>query len=563
LPLSPALRARLRRLAESLGQRGGQVAGSFLLLGALALGATPRAFAIAVAVLCGAWLLGYLRLQAEYVDRFRTQLSSLSASGDSTVPDLDLQALETLVATLGAANDAEVIAALDLLESYGRLHLVSPLILYHPAPKVVLHALDLFERNERDDVQAIRRRLLEHSEPFVRATALRQFTARARDRGVVRTMLSSDPSPLVRRTALVLWLGFGEDTAGALEEAVAAVVAFPDTESRVAMASALTELPAPLLLPVTRALLVDPRSAVRRQVARSLATDPDAPRIPLLTELVAFPECRGYAREGLLTLGEPALEHAATVLQDARASATLRRHLPRTISRFCSARAAEILVAQLGRERDERVVYKILRGLGRLRTDNPSLPVDRPALVAAAERMLERTVELLAFRVATDLLQQAGAGSPDLLPALLEELEQRSLERIFRLLQILETSEDFATMFAALSVDSQAARAGARELLEHVVEGRFRDVLLALTDSLPPADRLRAAAATVPVAAADQTLAASSLSPGDRAALIQALAGVMHAMQGDHNPLLAGIVGRQPPAQSAGPNLVEAPRAAS
>jgi hypothetical protein len=165
--------------------------------------------------------------------------------------------------------------------------------------------------------------------------------------------------------------------------------------------------------------------------------------------------------------------------------------------------------------------------------------------------------------VATDLLQQAGASAPDLLPALLEELEQRSLERIFRLLQILETSEDFATMFAALSVDSQAARAGARELLEHVVEGRFRDVLLALTDSLPPADRLRAAAAAVPVAAADQTLAASNLSPGDRAALIQALAGVILAMRGERNVLLAGIVGRHLAEERSRPKLTEAPRAAS
>src|SRR5262249_41039696 len=163
-------------------------------------------FAGAVAVLCALWLLGYLRLQAEYVDRFRAQLRALGTSGDAAVPDLDLQALETLVASLGAENDGEGIAALDLRGSFCRPPLVSPLILYHPCPKVVLRALELFERNERDDVQAIRRRLLEHRDPHVRAAALRQLAARAHDRTVVRTLLGNDPSPLVRRTALVLWL---------------------------------------------------------------------------------------------------------------------------------------------------------------------------------------------------------------------------------------------------------------------------------------------------------------------------------------------------------------------
>src|SRR4029078_12420327 len=102
------------------------------------------------------------------------------------------------------------------VDTDGVSHLVSPLVLYPPSSSVVLRALELFERNERGDLQAIRHRLLEHRDPLVRAAAPRQRPARGQGRTVVHTLLGKDPSPLVRRTALVLWLGFGDDTAGAL-----------------------------------------------------------------------------------------------------------------------------------------------------------------------------------------------------------------------------------------------------------------------------------------------------------------------------------------------------------
>ncbi len=489
--------------AESIGQRGGQVAGSLLILAAIALGAAPRDFAAGVAVLCGVWLIGYLRLQAHYVERFRSQLRASSVSSDAAVPDLDLKSLETLVTSLSAANDAEVIAALDLLASYGRIRLVSPLILYHPSPSVVLRALELLEDTSRDDVHEIRRRLLEHREPAVRAAVLRQLVAAGYELAAVRTMLRDDPSPLVRSTALVIWMGSKDAPESDLDEAVADLVAQPDTESRLAVARTLGELPANLLLPVARALLADPIPAVRCQVARSLATDPDEKRMALLTELVAIPECRAFARAGLRALGPPALEHAARALEDVHTPAVLRRHLPRTISRFGSGRAVEILVAQLAREEDDRVIVKILRGLGRLRADDPSLPVDGPTLLHVADKTLERMVELLAYRVAVDLVRgtdrgetavpeaphasrQRSGDETDLLGELIAELEQRALERVFRILQILETNEEFATMFAALLDEASVVRANAREVIGHVLDGR-------LSRRPPRADRLPAA----------------------------------------------------------------------
>ncbi len=553
VPLSASTRAALRGLTESLGQRGGQVLGSLLILAAITLGATPPGIAAAVAVLCALWLLGYVRLERHYVERFRSQLRAFSTATDAAVPELDLKSLETLVATLSSPNDAEVLAAMEVLASVGRARLVPPLILYHPSDAVVLRALALFDDVTRDDVQEIRRRLLAHDVPAVRAAALRSLAAAGSDHAVVRLMLREDTSPLVRATALVLWTGAKDTPAADLDDAVRDLLASPDPASRLAVAAAFGELPSRLRLPVAQALLRDATPTIRREVARTLATEPDPALMTLLTELVAMPECRVAARAGLLALGPPALEHLGRVLDDPATPPALRRHLPRTISPFASARAAELLVTQLAHEEDGRVIYKLLRGLGRMRTDDPGIPVDRATLVGQAERTLERAVVLLAYRVAHELLVGV---DDDLLGALLVEKEQRAIERVFRILQILETSEDFATMHAALSSDVPATRAGARELIGHVLDGRFRDALLALTDSLPPAERLQEAASALSVPVAQSVIAAWRTTATD-AADEGAFAVVVAAMCDDWSLDVAALARRH-----LSTHLTETPRAA-
>jgi hypothetical protein len=119
-------------------------------------------------------------------------------------------------------------------------------------------------------------------------------------------------------------------------------------------------------------------------------------------------------------------------------------------------------------------------------------------------------------------------------------------------------------MFAAFSADDAAARAGAREIIEHVLDGRFRDALLALTDSLPPAERLRAAAAAVSVSAAEPVLAAEALTTRTPAEVARTLAAVVLAMREDRNVLLAGIARGQLGRPEPGPARVEeTPRVAS
>ncbi|HEX2485301.1 MAG TPA: hypothetical protein VHQ66_08375, partial [Myxococcota bacterium] len=200
LPVPEKLRVALRSAAAALGQRGGQALGSLALLAALAAGAGPRHVTLGTAALATAVFGVVLGLRARYVDRFRTGLRSLVAE-TADAPELDLQALECLIGALSSADPDDVIAALDLLESYGRARLVPPLVLYHPEPRVLVRALELFRDSRDPALPALVRRLGAHPDADVRAAALR-CRGDAFDASALRTLLYGDPAQAARAAAV-------------------------------------------------------------------------------------------------------------------------------------------------------------------------------------------------------------------------------------------------------------------------------------------------------------------------------------------------------------------------
>jgi len=90
---------------------------------------------------------------------------------------MDVASLESLIGALSSTDDAEVVAALDLLARRKRTRLVPLLILYHPAEAVLVRALDLFTDARREDVAGMALKLLGHPSGEVRAAALRALPA--------------------------------------------------------------------------------------------------------------------------------------------------------------------------------------------------------------------------------------------------------------------------------------------------------------------------------------------------------------------------------------------------
>jgi ATP:ADP antiporter, AAA family len=494
LPLPARLRERHKVTIDAVGARGGQAAASIVILGALSLGFGLPLIAFGLVGVVGLLLWSVADIKRHYVELYRDQLRQGTIETRVAVPALDLHSLEALVAGMASTDDAVALSAIDLLAASGRGNLVPPLILYHPSRDVVIRALAILNESGRRDFLPIARRLVHAVDPEVRTAALRALASAGEpeDEELLRQALA-DPAAPVRATALVSLMcrECGDDIA---REQLRELKSSRDPASRLALARAIRHRPSPALRSLLRELAAVPEPELQAEVARTVAADPHESFVPVLLPMLADRTARPEARAALIAIGTPALAFLDRALADGDLPRRIRLHLPRTISRFGHQAAVDVLSGHLERELDTVVGYKILRGLGRMLSDDRRLTID-PGLVdrwtAAA---LRRAITMLDWRVSL-AGQPAMPPSGQLLVELLREVERGSLERVFRLLGLRHPDEDFRAMYTGLRSGYGPMAASSAELIEYLVEPRARAAILALSASDPDRERLEQAAA--------------------------------------------------------------------
>ncbi|MEM9694737.1 MAG: HEAT repeat domain-containing protein, partial [Myxococcota bacterium] len=510
--------------------------------------------ATGLVVLAAVWLATMVGLQPFYIDRFRQQLRAGQLDGDVDIPDLDLASFETLVAALSSEDDQEVEAALGMFELYGKTDLIPALILYHPSTEVVLRAFTLFADSERTDVRRLTGRLLRHEDPTIRAAALSTYASGGAEAEETLRSFIDDPSPEVHCAAICAMIanGYIEDDVAA--DSLREILRRGESnEARIALASALRQLP-----PARFAWLADELERyhhpdVLKALATSIAARPDPRHIPVLLRLLSRREPRSIARGALVRLGEVALNRLEKALFDPTLQDEIRRHVPRTISRFVHPRAVTILARALVKERDYRVRAKILRGLLRLRTDHPELPLDSAPVHALAEKTLRSAITFLHWRLAVRAVmerqQEAMTPAAELFVTYLDERYQRAVEEVFRMLAVLEPVQDFLSIYRGLTKGDAAGKANGLELLDHVTPPSLRPGLLPLVREEGRKQKLVAAAAYHdPPRRRDfeQAMAKLRADPEDGGAL-ESLFGcyavMLHRMLEDPSEALRDIVG--------------------
>ncbi len=487
LPIPDRLRARVKPAIDVVGQRGGQAVASIFILSQLALGRGDTILAVAVAVLCVAWIAAVAELRPHYVEMFRRALREGIIEARGGLPDLDLVSLETLFASLNSRDDDEVVAALDLLHAEDRTHLVPALILYHPTAAVVLRALDLFEAAGRTDFMPVADRLLDHADAEVRAAALRARMAVDPDEDRMREALG-DPNPLVRATALAGFLAVSdsETDPGPLLEVI---LSERSLEARRALARVIQRQPVPAFLPVLETLATEADDAVQAAVARSVAELREESLLPTLLEQLRREAVRSEVRRAFRAFGSKGLEFLERSLEDRTLPQELRRHIPRTIAGFPAKDAVAVLQRHLLEETDGMVRFRILRALGRVATRHPGVELDEAVLSEAAGRTLETVGRIAHWRSVLDrgAAAEPGRRTPghQMVAALLRDKADNAEERLFRLLDLLQREEDFRRIYRGLRSPDRRVRASSRELLENVLRPPLKAPVLALVDGDP------------------------------------------------------------------------------
>ncbi|MCA9564963.1 MAG: hypothetical protein KC561_15810, partial [Myxococcales bacterium] len=399
VPLRDQVKDRVKPVIDVLGHRGAQALASLLMLGAVSLNLGMTTLGIGTALFAVGWLVAAHRMQKDYLNLFRQRLTKGRIPTRASLPELDLGALETLFSALNSTEDQEVLGALELLADQKRARLIPALILFHPSTDVVLRSLDLLFASGRRDFLPIVDRLFNHIDPRIRASALRVRSALELDEQMLRDGLD-DPSVAVRSTAVVGLLRSGKWSRDEAKSKIDDILQQGE-EAGVSLAEAIEhqELDDPLVRDVLLGLASSESLEVRSAVARAMAVVTDERFLPLLLNMLEDWEVRHEAREAFRAHDRVALAYLDDALGDRTLSRAIRLHLPRTISFFESQESADILAKHLTAGHEPQVIFKMLRGLGRLRADFPEFFIDPELIDNGVRQVFTFLLRALDWRV--------------------------------------------------------------------------------------------------------------------------------------------------------------------
>ena len=495
LAFPDAARQRLKGFIDVAGQRGGQAIASAAILAVVGTGHKSwlPVMMIALAV---AWLSLAASLRRPYLDLFRSRLRS-SHLEHVAFPELDLASLETLIAALDSHSDAEVLAALDVLEREGKARLIPGLILHHPAEAVVERALSIFTRARRTDVVQVIDRLIEHPSARIRAAVIAARSVLDTNTQPLLLRMSFEESPEVRATITVNLVASGEIYGEDAQDRLDRMIHGGSVQTRVALAQAIGRRGASGFSDVLAALGSAKEATVRRAAAEAMATVHDARFVPSLIAMLPVEDTRPLARALLVTYGDDALPELLATLEDVERPQRLRWRVAQTVHLFDPDKVANPLLSLLRRERDGAIRFQIVRSLEALVRRHPELALDRKPLEETIEHTLRRAYRYLSrwqnlVRGAREEPRFRTVGHTLLAKVLLDKAHNAE-DRLFRVLGLSHPLEDFVQIYRDIVGGRRDARAIALELVGNVLVEPVRTAVIGLVDDIPDELRVRAA----------------------------------------------------------------------
>jgi AAA family ATP:ADP antiporter len=471
---------------------------------ALAAWAPPAgaAAALAAAGFAALWLAGLARLEPEYLRSLRQGLRSPPRS-PGALPAAEVGAIRS---ALSSRDPAAAEVALDLAGACGvRLgHDAAPL-LSHASPRLRARACAYLARvGERRLSMAVLERI-EDVDPEVRVAAARAFAALARGEELraVEPLLVH-PEASVRAEGAAALVRGGEPAGARAGRAVLESLAAGDEPSdREHVARAIALAGTPQLVPLLQTLLEDPSAPVRRAALRSAATLRAPDLVPALVRALADRRTSETAAEALGSYG-PGIEGALRdVLRDPHAPPDVRRAVPLALGRLGTPAAAAALAEHLD-EPDARLRRAVDRALAAVARAQPEVPLDRDRLRRACLVEIEKGYRALAAAEALALdaappvgAPAAGGATRTALGLALAERADRAGRRSAGLVALLSPDASLDPVLLALDGESPAHRAGALEILDHVLEPRLKRLLVPLLDGRSRAARLREVSAVL------------------------------------------------------------------
>lgn len=540
MPVSASLRSAIREPLDSVVARVVQAvtAGSLFALTVFEL-ASPVVLTGILIGIAALWLVVGAGLRPSYMAQLR---STIVRPQFDTEHELDIASIEMVVEALSSTDERRVIAAVRVLQGHNRARLIPGLLLRHDSPEVLVVALEAIAVRDRTDWIPLTQRLLDAERPSVRIAAIRALARHGHHEAVRKGLADGDP--VVRASAL-FWEANTSDARDLTALApVAALLEADDADSgtvRRILVEAIRDDGGPRWSEVLFALSKHEDPALVVPIARAIERVPDARFVPYLIERLGTRAGRSDVRAALLAVGEPALEALEKALGDPALSTRVQLHLPTTIAKFDSQRAADILVARLATETAGAIRYRLLRAVARLAIHRANVRLPSAMLLEELVHHVHEHFRVLGLFVAfePDLDTTTSA---QLLRGLLRDKISQARDRVLLVLATLHPREDVRSIGRAFESGDRATRSHAMEFLDNLLRAEVygapklapirKAVLLAFEDLLPKEQVARGTLERPPATSAEAVT--HMLRDGD--ALLAACAAY-HALQLGPSPL--------------------------
>lgn len=425
------------------------------------------------------------RLRSAYVDAFRTALESRRIDlGELRTSLAEAGAIELLRPALRSDRPRQVVYALDLLADAAPAGLRSEAdrLLEHPHVEVRRRALEL--RSRLGPLPGPRlEALAEDPDPDIRSAALAHFVDEDLESGRARIEAALDRSETCT-VGLGALRALPPSTArGWLspERVERWVKSDPGPELRTALAGTLGYLGDPELDGALEALLKTEDPALRRAAIEGIGAGRNRAWLPWLAEQIDRRQERSAVRDALVAFEAAAVPFVAARLEDL-GEPVGRRALPRVLRRIPTQSSVEVLMAYL-LDDDPRVSGSARRAAAQLRSDFDTLRFDKRQVLASLEACAERYAAV--ERALADLEPERMESSPGggLLLRALRESRAHEREVMLDLLSLRHDPGDVERARRGLAEGTPPdVRASALELLENILDGRVRDLALAVLD---------------------------------------------------------------------------------
>jgi AAA family ATP:ADP antiporter len=462
----------------------GGIAGLCLYLLTTQLGFEPKHFLAVLAALMLVWIgVGFL-VRRHYLSNLVVNIQKRKL-GEMALSDLDNSSLDIIKTGLNSDYPAEIFYCLNLLEE-----------MEHPEiTELIKQVLDNKDSNVRMDV--LRR---------IAALEIQPLTSRVQDR------IDREPDPMVRGQALKTYAALApEDTLERLQPYITAhdvhlqkgsligillfdqqneiannfllkCVRSEDIDDRLFAAEVIGEIGSPHFSGYLIELLDDIETYVVEKAVTAAGHLKDARLAGVLVTKLSQVALQGSTSLALRQFGEDALVDLEQGLMSPEASRQEKIHIIASIREIGGAQAVELLLRHLDLEQPE-LRHQINLSLASLHYQ--AEPDDQYIFVNA----LDEEVQTITWLMAAIEDLKTDAQFETLYEALSSELEVRRdnmlllISFLFPSIVMLDTREN---------IDSKVAemRVFALEILDNLLTGEIKQIVLPLLDELTVAERL-------------------------------------------------------------------------